>query len=333
MGTQVTMAQIATEAGVSIATVSKVLNGRADVSAGTRARVEGLLARYDYRPRRAASGAPPVPVVDLVFHQLGNPWAVEMMRGADTAARAAGAALTVTECGHDWRPQQAWLDSVVARRPSGVVLVFTTLDDDQRAQLRARAIPLVVVDPLHELPDEVPTVGSANWQGGRMAVKHLLGLGHRRIAVIGGPREVPTARMRVDGCLDAFRTAGVAVDEDLVRYGRYRHEDGLEIGRELLARPDRPTAVFAGSDMQALGVIRAAAELGLSIPGDLSVVGYDDIPLADWVVPRLTTVRQPLIEMAETAVRMVLDLAAGVPVRRLDLAVELVERASTAPPA
>ncbi|PZM92657.1 MAG: LacI family transcriptional regulator, partial [Actinobacteria bacterium] len=180
----------------------------------------------------------------------------------------------------------------------------------------------------------VPAVGSNNWHRGLRAARSLLVLRHRRIAVIAGPQDVLCSRARVSGFRFALDEAGVPLDPDLVRYGNFFVNAGYEHGMELLSRPDRPTAIFAGSDLQALGVLRAAHQLGLTVPRDLSVVGYDDLSLASWITPTLTTVNQPLREMASTATRMLLDLANGVQPasRRVDLVTELVVRESTAPP-
>ena len=168
-----------------------------------------------------------------------------------------------------------------------------------------------------------------------MATLHLRKLGHTRIGMIGGPVETLCSRMRVDGYQDALRSTGVAVEPELIRSGDFGVGSGYREALALLRQPDRPTAIFAGSDMQALGVYQAARELGLEIPRDLSVVGYDDLPVAQWVSPTLTTVHQPLHRMAEMATRLVLDLARGVTpsALRMDLAVEMRVRQSTAEPA
>lgn len=163
---------------------------------------------------------------------------------------------------------------------------------------------------------------------------HLLKLGHRRIGMIGGPVETLCSRQRVDGYTDALRSTGVPVDPELIRSGDFGVASGHREATVLLGRKDRPTAIFAGSDMQALGVYQAARELGLDIPRDLSVVGYDDLPVAQWVGPTLTTVHQPLRQMAELATRLVLDLARGIQpaALRMDLAVEMRVRQSTSVP-
>ncbi|GAA1563234.1 LacI family DNA-binding transcriptional regulator [Kribbella hippodromi] len=327
-----TIAKIAEQAGVSVPTVSKVLNGRADVAEATRARIESLIQQHGYRRRGAST--PVSPMIDLVFNQLGGEWAMELIRGVEEVVRAEGVELVLSECGGALRPRQQWIESVLNRRPLGVIMVFSDLDADQRAQLEARRIPFVVVDPVGDVGDDVPSIGSANWNGGRMATAHLRGLGHTRIGMISGPVSTLCSRQRVDGYTDALRSSGVDPDPGLIRAADFGVAGAYQEAMVLLSVADRPTAIFAGSDMQALGVYQAARELGLDIPRDLSVVGYDDLPLAQWVTPALTTVHQPLQQMAELAARVVLDLARGVTptALRLDLAVDMRVRQSTTHP-
>ena len=159
----------------------------------------------------------------------------------------------------------------------------------------------------------MPTVGSNNWNGGLLATRHLLELGHRRIAVISGPEDVLCSQARVAGFRSAHDEAGHPGRPGAGPVRQVlRRTPATSTAMDLLTRPDRPTAIFAGSDMQAMGVLRAARQLGLRVPGDLSVIGYDNLPMAAWVDPALTTVNQPLRDMAGTATRMLLDLAAGV---------------------
>lgn len=329
--TPMTISTIAQAAGVSVPTVSKVLNGRADVAPATRAKVEALIDEHKYRRRRTNSSKG-VKMIDLVFHELEGPWAVEIIRGVERVAREERLTVVLSECGADHAPRQDWLEGVLNRKPDGVILVFSDLDPAQRRQLEARNIPCVVIDATGEPASDLPSIGSANWSGGLAATQHLIQLGHRRIAMIGGPPRVWCSRARIDGYRAALEDAEIRVDPDLVRNGDFHVDSGYEQGIELLQLQDRPTAVFAGSDLQALGVYRAARELGLRIPEDLSVVGYDDLPVARWIGPELTTIRQPLIEMAEQATRLLLGLARGErpPSTRIDLATSLVVRGSTA---
>jgi LacI family xylobiose transport system transcriptional regulator len=330
VGESATLADIARAAGVSIPTVSKVLNGRADIATSTRERVEGLLREYGYRRR----GLRAAPLLDLVFHELESAWAMEVIRGAEKVAHEEGLSLVLSQSAGRLTPGQSWLDGVLARRPTGVLLVLSKLEAVQRAQLATREIPFAVIDPAGDLEADVPAVGTTNWQGGLAATRHLIELGHRRIGVVAGPMRMLCSRARVDGYRAALETAGLPFDPGLIRAGDFHHEAGNECGRELLHLEDRPTAVFAGNDLQALGVYEAARELGLRIPEDLSVVGFDDVPAARWVGPPLTTVRQPLAEMAAAAARIVIGLARGRDrnelTTRVELATELVVRSSTA---
>jgi DNA-binding LacI/PurR family transcriptional regulator len=328
---QPTIAVVARRAGVSVPTVSKVLNGRSDVSAQTRRRVEAIIHEVGYRPTRRATRI--APLLELAFHELESEWALEIIKGVEGVAAQHDLGLVLSEIR---RPTAAyrWLDTVLARRPVGVIAVLSDVDDDAHRQLRSRGIPLVVVDPTGEPSHDTPSVGAANWNGGLAATRHLLELGHRRIGVIAGPEDILCSRARLDGFRAAMDAAGVEVDPALVRFGDFHLDAGVRHGRELLGLADRPTAIFAANDLQALGVYQVARDLRISVPEDLSVVGFDDLPIAHWVSPPLTTVRQPLVQMASAAARLVLQLAAGEAVgqRRLELATELVVRSSTCPP-
>ncbi|MEU6239617.1 LacI family DNA-binding transcriptional regulator [Streptomyces sp. NPDC047024] len=325
-----TLAEIAREAGVSAPTVSKVLNGRADVAATTRARVEELLRAHGYRRRRAE--ATRSPLIDLVFHELESAWAMEVIRGVENVAREAGLSVVLSESAGRLTPGRTWADQVAGRRPHGVILVLSDLDDAQRALLTSRRIPFVVLDPAGDPGADVPSIGATNWQGGLAATRHLIDLGHTRIGAISGPSRMMCSRARLDGYRAALETAGLPVDPTLIKAGDFHHDSGRRLGLELLRAPDRPTAVFAGNDLQALGLYEAARELGLRVPEDVSVVGFDDLPVARWVGPPLTTVRQPLTEMAEAAARLVLDLGrpdSASASTRVELATSLVVRSST----
>jgi LacI family transcriptional regulator, xylobiose transport system transcriptional regulator len=327
---RVKLNELADQAGVSLSTVSKVLNGRSDVSKATRARVESILEREGYRRR---SGLPNRgTLIELVFSELETAWAMEIIRGVENIARANGLSVVLTESGTRHSPSPEWIDGVLRRRPVGVVLVFSDLADDAKAKLRSRAIPFVIVDPAGDPAPDVPSVGSANWSGGLMATRHLIELGHTRIAAITGPEDMMCSLARLDGYRSAMNTAGIEIDPTLIRYGNFQVDGGRDAARELLESENRPTAIFAGSDLQALGVIDAARSLGLRIPRDLSLVGYDDLQLAQWSSPALTTIHQPLTKMAEEAARLVIRMSEGEleTIPRMDLATRLVVRESTA---
>jgi DNA-binding LacI/PurR family transcriptional regulator len=325
---RVTIADIADAAGVSVPTVSKVVNGRSDVAPETRERVERLMHEHGYR-RRAPSRNRQAALLDVVFNELESPWAIEIIRGVEEVAREHDLGVVLSAQEGPGALGRSWIDAVASRRTAGVVLVVSELSEEQAARLTARRIPFVVVDPAGEPAPDVPSVGATNWNGGLTATRHLLELGHRRVGMIGGPRDMLCSRARVDGYRAALETAGVRVDPELIRHGDFHVERAYQEGRKLLALSDRPTAIFAGSDLQAFGLYEAARVLGLQVPQHLSVIGFDDLPMARWAWPPLTTIRQPLTEMAATATRLVLGQGGE---RRVELATSLVVRQSTAPP-
>ncbi|MEV0090876.1 LacI family DNA-binding transcriptional regulator [Streptomyces sp. NPDC050738] len=330
-----TLAEIALQAHVSVSTVSKVLHNRSDVSSKTRTKVQRLLEQHGYRAGGSRPADPALPhggLIDFVINELDSPWAVELIRGAEETLHDVGMGLVVSATHGRSRLARQWLDSLATRPTRGAILVVPELTPAQHQELRRLSLPFALVAPVDEPAPGVPWVGATNWPGGLAATRHLTELGHRRIAVISGPERRLTSRARVGGYRSALEEAGIAYDEELVRYGDFTHGLAHRHALDLLRLPDRPTAIFAGSDHQALGTYRAAASLGLRIPEDLSVVGFDDLPFADWVTPRLTTVRTPLAEMTALAARMVLQLIAGEspPTTRVEVATELIVRESTA---
>ncbi|GAB2453862.1 LacI family DNA-binding transcriptional regulator [Xylanimonas ulmi] len=331
-----TVVDVARAAGVSAPTVSKVLNGRSDVADRTRARVEQALDRLGYQARRPAPPAEGTGLIDLVFHRIGSPWSMELIAGVERAAAEARLSVIVTELDGRHRPSDAWVDATLARPPRGVLLVASHLAADQRERLQRRSIPVVVIDSDGDIGENEVTVGSDNWRGGLLATRHLIALGHTRIAAVGGPDDLLCSRARLDGYRSAHDEAGLVIDPRLIRSGDFYIEAGHRAGRDLLMLPERerPTAIFAGSDMQALGVLRAAQELGVSVPGDVSVVGYDDLPVVEWVHPALTSIDPKLATQGAVAARLLVDLAEGrtPPASGINLTAELVVRASTAPP-
>ncbi|HEX6687025.1 MAG TPA: LacI family DNA-binding transcriptional regulator [Candidatus Limnocylindrales bacterium] len=330
---RITIAAIAREAGVSVPTVSRVINGRSDVAAGTRQRVEELLTRHDYR-RRSTRVTVSAELIDLVFNDLDSPWAVEIIRGVEDVAHAAGVGTVVSAIHRRTGPTQQWLQNLRARASDGVILVTSELASPVYTELRRLNVGVVVVDPAGVPSMDMPTIGVTNWTGGLRATEYLISLGHRRIGFIGGPMQLLCSRARLDGYRAACEAAGIAVCDELIRQGNFYHESGFTGGNALLALDKPPTAIFASSDQMALGVYEAVRQRGLRVPGDVSVVGFDDLPEVRWSSPPLTTVRQPLTEMGALAARTVLRLAQGEKIEspRVELATELIVRDSAAPP-
>ena len=327
---ELTVATVARLAGVSAPTVSKVLNGRPGVAAETRRRVETALREHGYRrPGNAVQAAH----LEVVFYGMQSSLAISVLHGVEQVAGAHSLAVSFTDALQQASAGRTWAREVLARRPTAVIAVHFGFSSEQHALLTAGGIPLVALDSNGE--PEIPSVGATNFSGGADATRHLLELGHRRIAVLTGPADRLCARERLEGVRAAMDDAGIALDDALVRAGQwFAFEDGLSFGRELLRLPGRPTAVLCGNDLQALGVYEAVRQAGLRIPQDLSVVGFDDIAYTRWCGPPMTTVRQPLVEMGAAAAELAVALAAGPAPRqtRLELATTLVVRDSTAAP-
>lgn len=330
---RVTAAEIARQSGVSISTVSKVVHGRHDVSAATRRRVLAVIAERGYQPRDLRPDSGPA-LVDLVFDHYDTEWATEIVRAGALAAQDEGLAVVITSLAEGEKRTNCLAD-LRARGSRGVILLAPRLDQRLRAELHRLKVPSVTVFPRGEPDPDVITVGTTNWAGGFAATRHLLSLGHERIAVIGGHRDMLASRARVDGYRAALESAGKSVDPALVRWADFEVEDSSLQARELLALPQRPTAIFAGNDLSALGVLDAARHSGLRVPDALSVVGFDDLAISRWTSPPLTTIHQPFARMVQTAIRIVLSIGRGeeTPHHGIELATELVVRESTAPPA
>ncbi|MFE7975990.1 LacI family DNA-binding transcriptional regulator [Streptomyces shenzhenensis] len=330
-----TLAVVAREAGVSVPTASKVVNGRGDVAPETRRRVTEALDRLGYvrRPRSDAAGPPGL--VDLVLAAPDGPGAGAVLRGAAEAAYEAGLELVVSAGPGRTAgglPERGWLDRLAARGSSGVLFDLAGLSPAQYSWLDQHRIPYVLIDPAHEPPPGVVSVGAANWRGGVTATEHLLALGHERIAVLAGQPGTMSGDARVAGYRSALASAGVRQRAEYLRYPGLDEAAVRLSTRDLLDLPEPPTAVFVTSDRMAPGVYGALAERGLAVPDGLSVVGFDDLPVARWSVPALTTVRQPLAEMAATALRLLVRMARGDHPEgtRTELSTRLVHRTSTA---
>jgi DNA-binding LacI/PurR family transcriptional regulator len=332
-----TLTSIAAEAGVSVSTVSKVLNGRTDVAPPTRERIGLLLRRHGYQPGSMLGFG----VVDLligfgdtVAKKAGySPWAEQLIRGTVEAAAEAGHSVVVTPVSSA-QEFDRWLELAIVRGTHGALSLVHLPRGSELQQLSAAGIPVVVIDPGEEPVPEVRSVGTTNWQGGLSAARHLIGLGHRRIAAIGGLPRLWAGRARLDGYRAAMLEAGLAVQERLVCDEAWTVDGGRRQATRLLALAEPPTAIMAANDEQAFGVLQALRDAGLRAPEDLSVVGFDDVPVTAWAAPPLTTVRQPLAAMAATAFRMLRSSESGpaAQAHHVELATSLVIRDSTAAP-
>ncbi|MCG5216372.1 LacI family DNA-binding transcriptional regulator [Streptosporangium sp. KLBMP 9127] len=323
------LAVIARAAGVSVATVSKTLNGRSDVSAHTRRLITEVLERHGYPRHR------PKPVkgsmVDVMLQGLGSAYALAILEGVEDAAWRLGVDVVVSAVVNRTRhgqPPPAWLDRISVRDTAGVLFVRTSPTATQRMWLTDRGIPAVIVEPRRN-DQPLPVVVATNRAGARAATEHLIGLSHERIAIVTGRPGVPAAVERRAGYRQAMTAAGLKADPRWEVCGYFQMDGALQATRALLdALPEPPTAVFACSDAMALGVYQALGEHGLRVPDDVSVVGFDDSLAAEYATPALTTVRQPWPELGRTALTALL---ADRPRARTEVPTVLVVRSSTAP--
>jgi LacI family transcriptional regulator len=329
---RVTMQQVAAEAGVSVSTVSKVINGRYGVASATSEHVNEVINRLGYEASLVARSLrnARTNVIGLLVMDF-EPFSTEVLKGAADAIRGTGFELVAYSAGG--RPdehvgwERRYLSRVMGTLVDGAVLVTPTVTDVGHTG------PVVAVDP-HTGRSSLPTVTSDNLQGGRLAVDHLLGLGHRRIGMVTGRPDLSSAELREQGYRDAHAAAGIPVDESLLRLGAYDPEQARDASRALLQLPDPPTAIFASNDISALATLEVAVELGIDVPGQLSVVGFDNIPESALAEPPLTTVQQPMRQLGYDAIAMLVSLIGGelLDDTHLTLATTLVVRGSTSAP-
>jgi LacI family transcriptional regulator len=329
--TRTTIRDVAERAGVSIPTVSKVVNGRYGVSAATVAHVQAVIAELDYQASIVASSLrrTRTNVVGILVADL-EPFSTELLKGAARAVHATDYELVVYSAGgHDgarvgW--ERRYLSRVGGTLIDGALLVTPTVVDAHAV------VPVVAVDP-HAGSSAVPTVASDNLDGSRLAVRHLIELGHRRIGFIAGRHDLVSGQLRREGYELALREAGLPVDDRLVGHGEFDQETSRRVTTALLSSAEPPTALFAANDISALGVLAAAADLGVRVPDDLSVVGFDNVPESVMASPPLTTIEQPIQQMGETALGLLLGLLQGHEVpREIIMPTRLVERRSTGAP-
>ncbi len=326
--TRVKLADVAAHAGVSVATVSKVVNDRYGVSKNTTDRVRQSIDELGYAGNLSASSLRSSRTNVLGILLAGfEPYSAELLKGVSRVAENSEYELLA----YTGRNAVGWERRSLARLGGtlidGAILVTPTVVG------ASAPIPVVAVDP-HSGPSEIPSVDADSYRGAQLATDHLIGLGHKSIGLLGGRRDLDSALLREKGYRDSMAAAGLSVNESHVRDAGYEAEPAGLAATDVLSRADRPTAIFAANDMSALAVVASAKALGIRVPEDLSVVGFDDVPDAALADPPLTTVRQPLQRMGEEAMRLLLDILGNVDrPHHVRLPVELIVRSTCAPPA
>jgi LacI family transcriptional regulator len=333
MGSRVTIRDVAERAGVSVATVSKVINDRYGVAADTHAKVSAVIAELGYEASIVAQSLRNhrTNVIGILVADI-EPFSAELLKGAASAMAGTGFELVVYSAGGRAGDRVGWEQRYLSRLSGtlidGAMLVTPTVVD-----VRLGA-PVVAVDP-HTGPSSMPTVDSDNLRGAALAIEHLLALGHRRIAMVTGRPDLESSALRERGYREALAAAGVAIDEDLLQAGDYQAAASTRAARRLLEAREPPTAIFAANDTSAIATIVVAQELGLRVPEDLSVIGFDNLPESLLCTPPLTTVEQRIHEMGARAMEMLVRLIRGEPLDRTHITLDtrLVVRQTTAGPA
>ncbi|MEV0155545.1 LacI family DNA-binding transcriptional regulator [Micromonospora sp. NPDC050686] len=330
---RVKMSDVARTAGVSVATVSKVVNGRYGVAQATVERVQQVIHELGYEASLGAQSlrSHRTNVLGILVAEF-EPFSTELLKGASREVAGTGYQLLAYSGGDGGGGEGAavgWERRSLARLSGtlidGAVIVTPTVVETKHG------FHVVAVDP-HTGPSGLPTVDSDNFAGAVLATNYLLSLGHRRIGHLSGRADLESARLREAGFRKAMADAGVPVDERLVGVGGFKTESAAGTAAELLALPDRPTAIFAGNDLSAISTMDVARSMGLTVPDDLSVIGFDNVPESALVNPPLTTISQPLQRMGAEALRLLIDLIAGVERdTHIQLPTELVIRSSCRP--
>ena len=340
-----TITDVARHAGVSKATVSAVLNAASGVKGSTRDRVLAAIELLNYRPSQLAGRAAAVrkhKSIALVIKEHDNPFYAEIVAGMRDCAEARGYTLLVVSSEGDHELERSVVELLRSKDVDGIVLTPTLHGDADFShffELKRRNLPFVLLEEVRGVPASVVDIDNA--EASRLAVEHLFALGHTRIVHLAGPAYSSHSQERVDGVLRAYSSSHIAFSADGIVTAGAHLEDGYRTGLEVFRdraadAPDRrPTAVTCYNDLVAIGLYRALAELGLRVPEDVSVIGFDDIPLCEYLPVPLTTVRMPTHRMGELAAQMLvrhIESKTTIPPQRVYLEATLVERASTAPP-
>ena len=324
----ITIRDVAKMAGVSVSTVSRVLNGKVDVAKETKNHILAVIDDLGYSTNLAARSmrSQKKNLIGLIMPDIAYPYAIEIMKGVNQAIAESEFDLLVYTSG-DVRKQghvtseQKYI-TILAKSISDGVIVVAPVASEYNIDK-----PIVSIDPVMSHPN-YPAVHATNYEGSLEAMEYLIGLGHRRIGFIGGRVELESANRRLSGYRDALEKAGIPIDEQLIVSGDYTTKTGIEGGQKLLALEDRPTAIFASNDQMAMGVYQSAEKMGLHIPDDFSLVGFDNIPESKYL--GLTTIDQFILKMGYTATQMLIKIINEIPLegQAFRMKIQLVVRNS-----
>jgi DNA-binding LacI/PurR family transcriptional regulator len=326
-----TIKDVARRAGVSVTTVSRVLNNHPYVADDLRERVLRAIAELGYQPSRVARRlrAPDSQLVGVIFSDIANPFYIDVLRGIEHVLSQQGMSVLIGNASADQAREDAFIRLMQTEDVAGLIVAPTREDSPAIAEAAHKGLPMVVIDR-HMTNIEIDTVLVDNFNGTLAAIQHLIALGHQRIGVVSGPLHLNSGRERYAGYLQAMSDAGLAVESGLTRFGDYRQSSGYQLAHELLRLPDPPTALFVANNQMTIGALNAIHESGCQIPDDIAVIGFDDL---DWAVslnPPLTTIAQPTFDIGKHAADLLLVRIADParPARTVMLNTQLIVRES-----
>ncbi|MBV4368724.1 DNA-binding transcriptional regulator CytR [Erwinia sp. BNK-24-b] len=329
-----TMKDVAEKAGVSTATVSRALANPEKVSVATRQKVEAAVVAVGYSPHVITRNAKRSEsrTILVIVPDICDPFFSEIIRGVEHVAAENDYLVLIGDCAHQNRQENAFLNLVMTRQIDGMVLLGSQVPFDTGLEEQRNLPPMVMANEF--APElELPTVHIDNLTAAFEAVSHLLKLGHSRIACIAGPQDMPLCQYRLQGYIQALRRNGIALDPRYIVRGDFTFDAGSQALKQLMALPEPPEALFCHSDIMALGAMAQAKIMGMNIPKDLSLIGFDDIELSRYSDPQLTTIAQPRFNIGREAMNLLLEQLQGRTVnggsRLLDFEIKI--RGSTAP--
>ena len=327
-----TIREVAKKAGVSSATVSHVANNTRFVSEDVRERVKTAMRELNYRPNALARSLRrgETHTLGLILPDSSNPFFAEVGHAIESEAFALGYSVILCNTDNDENKERIYTEVLENKQLDGIIFVGAGENRESISQIVKNGLPLVVVD--REMGNlELDTVTTENYQGGLLATQHLISLGHKVIGCITGPSNITPSADRVTGYRAALQQAGIPIEESLIARGDFHASSGYSAALQLLAHNPRPTAIFVCNDIMAIGALRAAAQLSLSVPENIAIVGFDDIELASYTTPALTTIAQPKQEIGQLAVKLIFERMGNPSLqpRRIILSTQLVIRESS----
>ena len=330
-----TMKDVAEQAGVSTATVSRALMNPEKVSASTRQKVDQAVMAVGYSPHAMSRNLKrnESRTILVIVPDICDPFFADLIQGIEHTAAKSGYLVLIGDCAHQNQQEKTFINLIITKQIDGMLLLGSDLPFDASKEEQRNLPPMVMANEF--APElELPTVHIDNLTAAFEAVHYLLKLGHQRIACIAGPKHMPLCQYRSQGYVQALRRNGMSVESGLTVHGDFSYESGAQAVIELMSLPTPPTAIFCHNDVMAIGAMFQAKKMGLNIPRDLSIVGFDDIKASQFTDPPLTTVAQPRFQLGRQAMLLLLEQLQGNPGQNGSLLLdsELIVRESTAAP-